>query len=57
VSDHLTNDLEEFEYLICLDLLNDTYACENDKVLNDIVKREYGFRGCEHYNLFTSSRV
>jgi hypothetical protein len=38
--------------IICLDLVNDTYACENDKVLNDIVKREYGFRGCEHYKLF-----
>ncbi|KIM41998.1 glycoside hydrolase family 3 protein [Hebeloma cylindrosporum] len=26
-------------------LLNGTYACENDKVMNDIVKREYGFQG------------
>ncbi|KAF9528785.1 glycoside hydrolase superfamily [Crepidotus variabilis] len=26
-------------------LLNGTYACENDKILNDIVKREYGFQG------------
>ncbi|PFH46305.1 glycoside hydrolase family 3 protein [Amanita thiersii Skay4041] len=25
--------------------VNGTYACENDKVLNDIVKREYGFQG------------
>ena len=28
-----------------LDLINDTYACENDKMLNDILKREYGFQG------------
>ena len=27
------------------DLINSTYACENDKVMNDIVKREYGFQG------------
>ncbi|KAG6908117.1 hypothetical protein DXG01_006086 [Tephrocybe rancida] len=26
-------------------LVNGTYACENDKVMNDIVKREYGFQG------------
>ncbi|KAH9476789.1 putative beta-glucosidase L [Psilocybe cubensis] len=26
-------------------LLNGTYACENDKVLNDILKREFGFQG------------
>jgi beta-glucosidase len=26
-------------------LLNGTYACENDKVMNDIIKREYGFQG------------
>jgi len=29
------------------DLLNGTYACDNDKVMNNIVKREYGFRGCK----------
>jgi len=29
------------------DQLNGTYACENDKVMNDIVKRELGFKGCE----------
>jgi beta-glucosidase-like glycosyl hydrolase len=29
------------------DLLNGTYACGNDKVMNDIVKREYGFQGCK----------
>lgn len=28
------------------DLVNDTYACENDKMLNDILKREFGFQGC-----------
>ncbi|KAJ3513390.1 hypothetical protein NLJ89_g2974 [Agrocybe chaxingu] len=26
-------------------LLNGTWACENDKIMNDIVKREYGFQG------------
>ncbi|TFK67251.1 glycoside hydrolase family 3 protein [Pluteus cervinus] len=26
-------------------LVNNTYACENDKVMNDIIKREYGFQG------------
>lgn len=30
-----------------LDLVNNTYACENDKVMNDILKREYGFQGCK----------
>ncbi|KAF9468335.1 glycoside hydrolase family 3 protein [Collybia nuda] len=25
--------------------INGTFACENDKVMNDIVKREYGFQG------------
>ena len=27
------------------DLINDTYACDNDKMLNDVLKREYGFQG------------
>lgn len=26
-------------------LVNGTYACENDKILNDILKREFGFPG------------
>lgn len=26
-------------------LVNGTYACENEKIMNDIVKAEYGFRG------------
>ncbi|THU83353.1 glycoside hydrolase family 3 protein [Dendrothele bispora CBS 962.96] len=26
-------------------LINQTYACENDKTQNDILKREFGFRG------------
>ncbi|KAF8346564.1 glycoside hydrolase family 3 protein [Amanita rubescens] len=26
-------------------LINATYACQNDKVLNDIIKREFGFQG------------
>jgi beta-glucosidase-like glycosyl hydrolase len=30
-----------------VDRLNDTYACDDDKALNDILKREYGFKGCE----------
>ncbi|KAF8633827.1 hypothetical protein AX15_001238 [Amanita polypyramis BW_CC] len=25
--------------------INNTYACENDKIMNDIVKREFGFQG------------
>ncbi|KAG1731429.1 glycoside hydrolase family 3 protein [Suillus lakei] len=28
-----------------LNLINDTYACNNDKMLNDVLKREYGFQG------------
>jgi beta-glucosidase-like glycosyl hydrolase len=27
------------------DLINDTYACENEKMLDDVLKREFGFRG------------
>ncbi|KAJ7902731.1 glycoside hydrolase family 3 protein [Mycena olivaceomarginata] len=26
-------------------LVNGTYACENDKIMNDIIKREFGFQG------------
>ncbi|KAK7693727.1 hypothetical protein QCA50_003299 [Cerrena zonata] len=26
-------------------LINDTFACENDKMLNDVLKREFGFQG------------
>ncbi|KAK0201421.1 glycoside hydrolase family 3 protein [Desarmillaria ectypa] len=26
-------------------VVNATYACENDKIMNDIVKKEYGFQG------------
>ncbi|KAI0080033.1 beta-glucosidase [Panus rudis PR-1116 ss-1] len=26
-------------------LINDTYACDNDKMLNDVLKREFGFQG------------
>ena len=33
------------------DLLNGTYACENDKVMNDIIKREMGFQGCKSFFL------
>ena len=40
------NFLAPFTSLITnTDLINDTYACENDKMLNDILKREYGFQG------------
>ena len=34
--------------LLSVDLLNGTYACENDKIMNDIMKREFGFQGCEY---------
>ena len=27
------------------DLINDTYACDNNKTMNDILKREFGFQG------------
>lgn len=33
--------------IVIPDLINGTFACENDKIMNDIVKAEYGFRGCE----------
>lgn len=26
-------------------LINNTYACENDKLMNDVLKREFGFQG------------
>ncbi|KAH8093142.1 glycoside hydrolase superfamily [Cristinia sonorae] len=26
-------------------LINDTYACDNDKLMNDVLKREFGFQG------------
>lgn len=32
---------------IRIDQVNGTYACENDKTMNDIAKREYGFQGCK----------
>ena len=37
--------------LICknlefVDQINETYACENDRTLNQILKGEIGFRGC-----------
>lgn len=32
-------------YAMGLDLINGTYACENDKMMNDILKREFGFQG------------
>ena len=37
-----------FTDLLSVDLLNGTYACENDKIMNDIMKREFGFQGCEY---------
>ncbi|THU83013.1 glycoside hydrolase [Dendrothele bispora CBS 962.96] len=30
---------------VMCNLINQTYACENDKTQNDILKREFGFRG------------
>lgn len=27
--------------------VNETYSCENDHVLNDLLKTELGFQGCE----------
>lgn len=27
--------------------INGTHACENDKLLNGLLKHELGFRGCE----------
>ena len=27
------------------DLVNDTFACDNDKMINDVLKRQYGFQG------------
>ena len=30
---------------VLLDLINNTYACENDKLMNDVLKREFGFQG------------
>ena len=35
-----------------VDLLNGTYACENDKLMNDIIKREFGFQGCEYLTTY-----
>jgi hypothetical protein len=32
-------------FLIWL-VVNDTYACENDKILNGLLKTELGFEGC-----------
>jgi hypothetical protein len=29
------------------DLINGTFACENDKIMNGIVKTQQGFRGCK----------
>lgn len=30
---------------LSVDIINETYACENDKLLNDVLKREVGFQG------------
>jgi len=34
------------QFLIPL-VVNDTYACDNDKILNGLLKTELGFEGCE----------
>lgn len=33
--------------LYLVDQINGTFACENDKMLNDVLKREFGFQGCK----------
>jgi len=41
-----SNRMEEIlRFLIPL-VVNDTYACDNDKVLNGLLKTELGFEGC-----------
>lgn len=30
-----------------LDQINETYACQNDRMMNQILKGEFGFRGCK----------
>ena len=32
-------------HCVTTDAINDTYACENDKMMNDVLKREFGFQG------------
>ena len=29
--------------------VNGSWSCENDKMLNDIVKGEWGYPGCEYH--------
>jgi beta-glucosidase-like glycosyl hydrolase len=41
-----------FHDIFSVDLLNGTYVCENDKLMNDILKREFGFQGCEYLSTF-----
>jgi len=43
--------------LCLIDQINGTYACENDKTLNDILKGEFGFQGCELLSAFLLYRV
>lgn len=43
-TNYLSTNIELRELI---DLVNNTYACENDKMLNDVLKREYGFQGCK----------
>ena len=38
-------DLQNFEFV---DQINETYACENDRTLNQILKGEVGFRGRQY---------
>jgi hypothetical protein len=37
--------------MLPVDLVNGTYACENDNLMNNIIKREFGFQGCVHTSL------
>jgi hypothetical protein len=36
------------------DLINGTYACENSRIMNEVVREEFGFQGCECYNTLPS---
>ena len=31
--------------ILNIDLINGTYGCENDRLMNGILKNEYGFQG------------
>jgi hypothetical protein len=33
-------------------IVNGTYACENNKTLNGLLKEELGFQGCQYAQLY-----